>query len=59
MMDIGAVEQRADRRNQYDIVGPNQFPHLRLSYVGPTTAQGASNCFMPLPRSPVLSIVIA
>jgi hypothetical protein len=25
-MDVGAVEQRADRRNQHDIVGPNQFP---------------------------------
>ena len=28
MIDIGAVEQRADRRNQHDIVGPNQFPQL-------------------------------
>ncbi len=26
MMDIGAVEQRADRRDQHDIIGPNQFP---------------------------------
>jgi hypothetical protein len=25
-MDVGAVEQRANRRNQHDIVGPNQFP---------------------------------
>ena len=25
MMDVGAVEQRADRRHQHDIVGPNQF----------------------------------
>ena len=28
MMDIGAVEQRADGGNQHDIVGPNQFPQL-------------------------------
>src|ERR1700751_1880914 len=29
VMDIGAVEQRADRRNQHDVVGPNQFPQIR------------------------------
>ena len=28
VMDIGAVEQRADRRNQHDIVGSNQFPQF-------------------------------
>jgi hypothetical protein len=28
VMDIGAVEQRSNRRNQHDVVGPNQFPHL-------------------------------
>ena len=31
VMDIGAVEQRADRRHQYHIVGSNQFPQNRLS----------------------------
>src|SRR5207253_10431518 len=31
MMDIGAVEQRADCRNQHDIVGPDQFPQVMLS----------------------------
>jgi hypothetical protein len=35
MVNIGAVEQRADRRNQHHIVGPNQFPQLRLSFVAP------------------------
>jgi hypothetical protein len=30
-MNIGAVEQRSDRGNQHDIVGPNQFPQLRFS----------------------------
>src|SRR5258708_31343734 len=28
MMDIGAVEQCSDSRNQHDIVGANQFPQL-------------------------------
>src|ERR1700687_5632223 len=28
MMDIGAIEQRANRRNQHHVVGPNQFPQL-------------------------------
>src|SRR6476619_2992616 len=36
MMDIGAIEQRADRRNQHDIVGPNQFPQVLFSYADPT-----------------------
>ena len=35
MMDIRPVEQRADRRNQHYIIGPNQFAQLRLSLVGP------------------------
>jgi hypothetical protein len=30
MMDIGAVEQRADSGNQHDIVGPNQFPQSHI-----------------------------
>jgi hypothetical protein len=28
MMDIRTIEQRADSRNQYDIVGANQFPQF-------------------------------
>jgi hypothetical protein len=28
VMDIGTVEQRSNCRNQHDVVGPNQFPHL-------------------------------
>jgi hypothetical protein len=36
MMDIRAIEQRADSRNQHDIVGSNQFPHFPHSFVGPT-----------------------
>jgi hypothetical protein len=36
MMDIGAIEQGANRRNQHHIVGPNQFPQFRLSFVNPT-----------------------
>jgi hypothetical protein len=31
MMDIGAVEQRADGRNQHDVVGANQFPQFQAS----------------------------
>src|SRR5690242_5973388 len=31
MMDIGAVEQRADRRDQHHIVGSNQFPQIERS----------------------------
>jgi len=34
MMNIGAVEQGADRRNQHDIVGPNQFPQFWHSFAG-------------------------
>jgi hypothetical protein len=33
VMDIGAVEQRSDRRNQHDVVGPNQFPHPTFSFI--------------------------
>src|SRR5947199_9375016 len=31
MMDVGAVEQGADRRHQHDIVGSQQFPQLECS----------------------------
>jgi hypothetical protein len=36
MVDIRAVKQRANSRNQHNIVGPNQFPHRKLSFVDPT-----------------------
>jgi hypothetical protein len=39
MMDVGAVEQRTDRRNQHDIVGPNQFTQLLFSFVDPASAR--------------------
>src|SRR5712691_1949294 len=29
VMDVGAVEQRTDRRHQHHVVGPNQFPQYR------------------------------
>jgi octaprenyl-diphosphate synthase len=59
MMDIGAVEQRADGGNQHDIVGPNQFPQFAFSFAGPCRG-GAShvNRFEPLPLWCALSIVI-
>jgi hypothetical protein len=38
MMDIGAIEQCADRRNQHNIVGPNQFPQLFSPYSSRVTA---------------------
>ena len=51
MMDVGAVEQRADRRNQHDIVGPNQFPQLVLSFAGPACGGcGPVNRFLLLPH---------
>jgi hypothetical protein len=37
MMDIRTIEQRADSRNQDDIVGANQFPQFWCSVVGPAT----------------------
>src|SRR3982075_2418435 len=40
MMDIRAVERRADSRNQYHIVGANQFPQLPVLLCRPdATAQ--------------------
>jgi hypothetical protein len=35
MTDFRAVKQRSDRRNQHDIVGPNQFPQFWYSFAGP------------------------
>jgi hypothetical protein len=32
MVDIRTVKQRANRRNQHDVVGSNQFPHLAFSF---------------------------
>src|SRR5947209_19094334 len=34
MMDMGAVEQCADRRNQHYIVSSNQFTQVRFSFAG-------------------------
>jgi hypothetical protein len=31
MVNIRTVKQRANRRNQHDVVGSNQFPHLAFS----------------------------
>jgi len=36
MVDIGAIEQRADGRNQHDVVGANQFPQFQASMYGET-----------------------
>ena len=36
MMDIRAIEQRPHCRNQHYVVGTNQFPQLRLSFVART-----------------------
>src|SRR5207247_6752671 len=58
MMDIGAVEQRTDRGNQHDIVGPNQFPHVTLSFSPGCGGSARSvNRYLPLPPQPALSIV--
>ena len=61
MMDIGAVEQRADRGNQHDIVGPNQFPQfVTLSFARPGVRRRHRrpvNRYLPLPPQPALSIV--
>ena len=59
MMDLGAVEQRADRRNQHDIIGPNQFPQLAFSCVEPNHRQRQRvKGIVPLPPPLALSIVI-
>jgi hypothetical protein len=31
VVNIRAIKQRTDRRNQHDVVGPNQFPQLVFS----------------------------
>ncbi len=60
MMDIRAVEQRADGRNQHHIVGSNQFPQFSFSLVGPMPRPAIPVIgSLPLPRSPALSIVIS
>src|SRR5262245_49506937 len=59
MMDVCAIQQRADRRNQHNVIGSNQFPHAQGS--PSPRRQGPSadvNRFMPLPRCVALSIVI-
>ena len=57
MMDVGAVEQRADRGNQHHIVGPNQFPQrdvllCRLDAPGARQLRRIVNRFVPLPLQP-------
>ena len=50
MVDIGAVEQRSDRRNQHDIVGSNQFPQLWRSFADPLRVPGrvsTATCALP------------
>src|ERR1700759_2088630 len=53
MMDVGAVEQRADRRHQHDIVVPHQFPQF-VTPVGRALKSRAS-LYLPLYPSYVLS----
>jgi hypothetical protein len=49
-MDICAVEQRADRGNQHDIVGSDQFPHVTHSFSpGCGDGMGPVNRYLPLP----------
>jgi hypothetical protein len=57
VMDIGAVEQRSNRRNQHDVVGPNQFPHLAFSFIPARLTTCC--CLAVLPRKPALSMVIS
>jgi hypothetical protein len=57
MMDVGAIEERTDRRNQHDIVGSNQFPHLAFSFI---PARLTTCCYLTaLPRQSALSMVIS
>src|SRR5262249_31353742 len=46
MMDVGAIEQRADRRHQHHIVGPHQFPQL-AALLSPRPKSRAS-VYLPL-----------
>jgi len=59
MMDIGAIEQRADGGNQHDVVGPNQFPQLAFPFMARHGGWAADiNRFEPLPPQRALSIVL-
>src|ERR1700760_1423470 len=58
MMDVRAIEQCADRRHQYNIVGPHQFPQLERSLTLLDGLAARVNRLMPLPRHPAVSIVI-
>ena len=54
MMDIRAIEQRPHCRNQHYVVGTNQFPQLRLSFVAQLAAARASHpdsALAAIPRS--------
>jgi octaprenyl-diphosphate synthase len=61
MMDIGAIQERADSRNQHDIVGPNQFPQFWRSFCRSRRESGTArvNRFVPLPLQAALSMVIS
>jgi hypothetical protein len=43
-MNIGTVEQCADRRNQHHIVGPNQFPQLLFSFAATSARRFSASC---------------
>jgi len=59
MMDIGAIEQRADGGNQHDVVGPNQFPQLAFPFMARHGGWAADiDRFEPLPPQRALSIVL-
>src|SRR5262249_47686789 len=53
VVDVGAVEQGADRRDQHDIIGSNQFPQL----IAPLSPRAKSMASLPLPQRAALSIV--
>jgi hypothetical protein len=54
MMDIGAIEQRADGGNQNDIIGANQFAQFLALLAA---LHGDVNGIVPLPPEPAVSIV--
>src|ERR1700677_1337981 len=52
MMDIGAVEQGADSRNQHHIVGSKQFPQLRYSFFSPGSVRRCGCASLSAARCP-------
>ena len=63
MMDVGAIEQRADRRHQHHIVGSHQFPQREVLLRRPRLTPEACGACQPLPALAAsirhFSIVIA